>query len=327
MVATVVSIIKLKGGVGKSTLTMIIGEMLAFRYGKNVLLIDMDAQANLSYCMVPGHQIEAQNRESRTTYHLFRDALQGKQVDISRFITHPPLVVSNIARGLMHRPGTRVDMVVSTPTVAQLDEDLMDMWEQKKPVPRGIREVLSNALDGAKERYSYILIDCPPGLSLFSSTALMASDYYISPVIPEPLSLQGVGLVGDRVTQLRERYGATVEFKGVLLNIVKHYRTTHRNVSNHLFGAGRVAYTPFKYWLPDNERLRKLGEFDPDLEGDWAGGEEQKFESVHAKYSLSFRLANPPLGFPLSRSAEEGERYRLEERIAHLVEEFQDRCP
>lgn len=327
MAATVVSIINLKGGVGKSTLTMIIGEILAFRYGKNVLLIDMDAQANLSYCMVPSHQIEAQNRGSRTIYHLFRDALNGKRVDISRFITHPPLVVSNIARGLMHRPGTLINMVVSTPSVAQLDEDLMEMWEQKKAVPQGLREILTNALEGAREQYNYILIDCPPGLSLFSSTALMASDYYISPVIPEPLSLQGVGLVGRRATQLRERYGATVEFKGVLLNIVKHYRATHRNVSNHLFGPGRVEYTPFKYWLPDNERLRRLGEFDPDLEGNWAGGEEQKFESVHAKYTLSYRLTNPPVGFPLSRRADEDESYRLEDRIAHLVEEFQDRCP
>lgn len=48
--ATTVSIINLKGGVGKSTLTMLLGEYLAFRHSKSVLLIDMDAQANLSYC-------------------------------------------------------------------------------------------------------------------------------------------------------------------------------------------------------------------------------------------------------------------------------------
>ena len=69
MAAVTVSIINLKGGVGKSTLTMLIGEFLAFRHSKNVLLIDMDAQANLSYCMVADHQIERQNREHRTAYH------------------------------------------------------------------------------------------------------------------------------------------------------------------------------------------------------------------------------------------------------------------
>lgn len=48
MSAKVVSVINLKGGVGKSTLTMMLGEYLSFRFSQNVLLIDMDAQANLS---------------------------------------------------------------------------------------------------------------------------------------------------------------------------------------------------------------------------------------------------------------------------------------
>ena len=52
------------------TLTMLLGEFLAFRHSKNVLLIDMDAQANLSYCMVPDHQIQRQRRERRTAYYL-----------------------------------------------------------------------------------------------------------------------------------------------------------------------------------------------------------------------------------------------------------------
>ncbi len=51
--AVVVSIINLKGGVGKSTLAMIMAEYLCFYYERKVLIIDMDAQANLSYIMVP----------------------------------------------------------------------------------------------------------------------------------------------------------------------------------------------------------------------------------------------------------------------------------
>src|SRR3972149_3724807 len=98
MTAVVVSVINLKGGVGKSTLTMMLGEFLAFRYGKRVLLIDMDAQGNLSYCMVPEAQISAQEQQGRTTYHLFKNALSGGKPEISHFITQPPLVVSNIAR-------------------------------------------------------------------------------------------------------------------------------------------------------------------------------------------------------------------------------------
>ena len=146
MAAITVSIINLKGGVGKSTLAMILGEFLVFRYGKRVLLVDMDAQGNLSYCMVPAAQIETQDRNGRTVYHVLKMTLEGKKADISQFVTQPPLVVSNIARSsAMNYPGV-IDMVVSIPAVAELDEDLLKLWEEGKPMPNGLRLSLAEAL-------------------------------------------------------------------------------------------------------------------------------------------------------------------------------------
>jgi chromosome partitioning protein len=168
--ATVVSIINLKGGVGRSTLTMMLGEFLSFRYGLNVLLIDMDAQANLSYCMVPDENIRIQEDQGRTAYHLLRNALNGRTRSVDEFITQPPLVVSNISRNGMPRQDTKIHMVVSTPSVAQLDEDLLQLWEQHEPMPTEIRSALKNAIDPVRDAYDYVLIDCPPGLSVFSST-------------------------------------------------------------------------------------------------------------------------------------------------------------
>jgi chromosome partitioning protein len=195
MATRIVSIINLKGGVGKSTLAMILAEFLVFRYSKRVLLIDMDAQGNLSYCMVPAAQIETQERNGRTVYHLMRMAMEGHNVELDQFITHPPLVVSNIARSsAANYPGV-ISMIVSIPAVAELDEDLLRLWENGSPMPSGLRMSLADALKPAQGNYDYVLIDCPPGLSMFSSAALLASDYYVSPIIPEPLSLQGVNLV------------------------------------------------------------------------------------------------------------------------------------
>ena len=325
MAAITVSIINLKGGVGKSTLAMILGEFLVFRYGKRVLLVDMDAQGNLSYCMVPAAQIETQDRNGRTIYHVLKMTLEGKKADISQFVTQPPLVVSNIARSsAMNYPGV-IDMVVSIPAVAELDEDLLKLWEEGKPMPDGLRMSLAEALEPARERYDYILIDCPPGLSLFSSTALMTSDYYLSPIIPEPLSLQGVDLVRRRATELSERHGHRIQFKGVIRNIVKHYRNTHQHTANMLYSTERDRYQPFRFWLPDCERIRKVGEFDPDLPGTWAGGMGAKFATLAEKYALSYRLTNPVAGL-LSCEEMEGSQYRLEDRIGNLVEEFQERC-
>ena len=326
MAAVTVSIINLKGGVGKSTLTMILGEFLAFRHSRNVLLIDMDAQANLSYCMIPGPQIERQGAEGRTTYHLLRAGFEGGDLDIRDYITQPPLVVSNIARSGMSNLSTNIHMVVSTPDVAQLDSDLLDMWAEGRPMPRQVRSTLLRAIEPVADMYDYILIDCPPGLSVFSSAALVGSDYYISPVIPEPLSLQGVGLIRERQIQLRQSEGAKAEFRGVMLNIVKHYRNTHSKVAQEIYSTDRDRYMPFEYWLPDNEQLRRLGEYNPDMEGKWAVGVEHKFANVYDKYGQSHRLANPSDG-PLGRRQTEGLQYRLRDRISNLVEEFMERCP
>ena len=326
MAATTVSIINLKGGVGKSTLTMLLGEFLAFRHSKNVLLIDMDAQANLSYCMVPDHQIRRQAQEGRTAYHLLRAGFEDDHLDVEDYITQPPLVVSNIARSAMLSHGTNIHMVTSIPGVARLDDDLLALWSAGQSMPQQIHQTLLRAIEPALDRYDYILIDCPPGLSLFSSAALIASDYYVSPIIPEPLSLQGVDLVQERQAQLRLRFDAKAEFKGVILNVVKHYRNTHRRESERVYSNdGLQRYAPFEYWLPDNERLRTIGEYDPEIEGDWAMGAEQKFTDIYQKYGISHRLTNPGDGV-LSRQDIEGQKYRLQDRISNLAEEFLERC-
>ena len=73
--------------------------------------------------------------------------------------------------------------------------------------------------------------------------------------------------------------------------------------------------------------IRKIGEYEPDIlfSGQWAMGMDRKFPDLIAKYGTRHQLANPKSG-PLDRSGNEGTRYRLQDRLANLVEEFQQRC-
>ena len=154
----------------------------------------------------------------------------------------------------------------------------------------------------------------------------MASNYFVSPIIPEPLSLQGVTLVQDRQAQLGARFGAKVEFKGVILNVVKHYRNSHRGTAEYIYNNRRTTFEPFENWIPDTDLLRKLGEYDPDVQGHWALGQQQKFINHFGKYRPNNTLTNPD-GGSLDRQEREGKTYRLEQRIARLAEEFLERCP
>jgi len=329
--ATVVSIINLKGGVGKSTLAMILAEYLTFRFDKRVLLIDMDAQANLSYIMVPQRWIETQVQSHKTIYHFFQSALSGQPLPLADFVARPPLIVSNINNPFvmaLNHPEKTLDMVISTPSVAMLEEDLLKLWEANKPMPANLRFALKESLDQVRDQYEVILIDCPPGLSLFTSTALIASNFFVSPIIPEPLSLEGVRLVQDRARELGREYNCNVEFAGVILNIVKHYRRQHQITALEIYGDKSSLLKPFLFWLPDNERLRGLGEFEIDEErirDGWAGGVEKKFYSLYSKYSVSWLLNNPQAGALSQIRSAEGDRYRLHERIERLVEEFGNR--
>ena len=109
-----------------------------------------------------------------------------------------------------NRPTETLDMVISTPSVAQLEEDLLKLWEAKKPMPANLRFALKDVLDQVQDQYDVVLIDCPPGLSLFTSTALIASNFFVSPIIPEPLSLKGVELAHNRARELGREYNCKV---------------------------------------------------------------------------------------------------------------------
>ena len=324
MAAKVVSFINLKGGVGKSTLSMMVSEYLYFRFNQRVLVIDIDSQANLTSAMVSNDRIEELKRDSRTIYHLFWAALTGS-ADLLEVVARPPLVVSNIARGLV-APSATLDMVVSAPDLAQLDEDMLEMWENGEVAPTGFRYVLRRALEPIIQRYDVIIIDCPPGLSVLTSNALVASDYYVAPLIPEPLSKLGIDLVRDRVRGLNDREGLNIQFAGSILNKVMYYRKSHGIEAPKLYGA-QVGnnepepyehYYPFRYWIPDAEAMRKLGDFENE---DLGTG---KFDSVNAKYRSTGPLRNNP-GSYLSRDAEEGTRYNLYDRLERVVLEFTER--
>ena len=158
-----------------------------------------------------------------------------------------------------------------------------------------------------------------------TSNALVASNCYVSPLIPEPLSTLGVDLVRRRVQALNNREGLEVQFAGSILNKVMYYRNSHSIEAPKLYGAQvgnttpipKDRYDPFYFWIPDAESLRKLGEYEND---DLKVG---KFSSITDKYR-SGPLSNNPAHY-LSRDAEEGSSYNIFGRLERVVQEFAER--
>jgi|GEM_PF-336661 len=224
----VISIINLKGGVGKTTLAACLGEFLGITFRKRTLLIDMDHQTNLTYAMVPPKTANACTAGRKTIFHMLESALSGNQWSLRDSIVTD---CSNIDGS------SSLHLVVSLPDVGHLDEMILEAYEKKNRFASEPRCILRDHIreEGLMEAYDYILIDCPPSLGLPTINALLASDYFVVPVVPEFLSLQGLNLIMKRVTGLKDRYDANIDFAGTILNKVSIQRTDHKEWSEVLF--------------------------------------------------------------------------------------------
>ncbi len=145
MPTKVVSFINLKGGVGKTTLALAIGEFLAFwGLGQKVLLIDIDGQSNLSYALLPTQTLKEEiwEQTKKSIYHMFKAALDGKDWDIEQAIIKD---CSNI------RGNTNLHTIVCSPALGQLDEDILDRLEKRLGIQVDFRWVLSEQLKKIKD--------------------------------------------------------------------------------------------------------------------------------------------------------------------------------
>ncbi len=139
MKTRIITIANHKGGVGKATSTASIGDALAI-LGKRVLLIDLDAQQNLTFTLT-------QNEEPETSVYdsLVKDA---------------PLPIVNVRENL--------DIVPASLELARAEIDMAT-----KIAREGI---LKSAIEDCNGKYDYIIIDCPPSLGIVTTNALVASD-------------------------------------------------------------------------------------------------------------------------------------------------------
>ncbi len=159
--ARIITLVNQKGGVGKTTTAINLGAYLGY-FGQRVLLVDLDPQANATSSL----GID-KNTVRNGTYEVLID--------------NQP-----IAPQILHNPRLKISLLPSSPALAGADVELVEMEN------REIR--LKNALVQISDRYDYILVDCPPSLSILTINGLMAAQSgVIIPVQCEYLALEGLG--------------------------------------------------------------------------------------------------------------------------------------
>jgi chromosome partitioning protein len=199
--ATVVTIINFKGGVGKTTCSIELSAALAKHYGRRTLLVDLDPQASATFYVMEQDDWNQWRTGQGTTYELF-DQHQD------HFPIHNAIVRDVVGRNFTKNAVLGFDLLPSSPDLIDVDLRLVDFVGHT---------ILQHYFDDIRDEYDYIICDCPPNFNPVTKNSLWASDVYIVPTIPDFLSTYGIGVLQRSVHKLFVGTQQAATFTGPLL--------------------------------------------------------------------------------------------------------------
>ena len=179
MKTKIISVANHKGGVGKTTTVASIGSILAAK-GHSVLLVDLDAQSNLTSSLMKG--------EPDTSIY---SALLGK--------SEMPIIP--LSENLF--------LVPATLQLAMADLELASAMARER--------LLAELLEKVSGKFEYILIDCPPSLGLLTLNAFTASTDIIIPLVAEVLPFKGLAMINNFIVMVRRRLNPNAHISGILI--------------------------------------------------------------------------------------------------------------
>lgn len=190
----IISIINHKGGVGKTTTTANLGGALTQK-GYRVLLVDLDGQANLTMSL-------GLNSDLNET--IYSSMKSGKDFPVYK-----------------NKEG--LEIVPSCLDLSAIESELIN-----EP---GRELILRSLLANIRERYDYILIDCPPSLSLLSLNALTASDGIIIPMQAQYLAMRGMDKLVNIINKVKSRINPSLSIYGILITMYDGRTNLNKSIS------------------------------------------------------------------------------------------------
>lgn len=231
-----IAIVNQKGGVGKTTTTFNLGACLA-EQGKKVLLVDLDQQGNLTYCM--GHDVP--DEVETTIAELMQKAIMDEEYN-----PHDYIYPDN--RGILiddengKISSYSLDCLYCNVIMSTVEVSLVNAMSRE--------HVLKYILEGLKEEYDYILLDCGPSLGMITINALVAADSVLIPLQAEKFAALGLELLLKNILRVKRHLNPSLDIEGILFVAVpENYKESKQTVGEVMQKFGD-AVKVYDYMIP-----------------------------------------------------------------------------
>ena len=188
-----ISLVNQKGGVGKTTTSINLSASLAY-LGKKVLLLDLDPQGNTT------------------------TGIGMNKGDIDKTIYDVLIGKCDIKEAIIHTKYKRLDLLPATVNLSGLDTEFFERSKEEPNFVKGAQ--LKNKIDLVRDEYDFIIVDCPPSLSIITINALTASNSVIIPVQCEFLALEGIMQLLNTIMMAQKQLNPDLDIEGVLLTML-----------------------------------------------------------------------------------------------------------
>jgi chromosome partitioning protein len=219
----IIAIANQKGGVGKTTTSINLASALAEK-GKKVLVIDTDPQGNTT----SGFGID-KNEIDHTIYELMIGECSIDEV-----------ITKNVVKGI-----DGVDIIPSNVNLAAVEIELIDSDNKEY--------ILREAISSIRDDYDFIIIDCPPSLSMLTVNAMTTANTVLVPIQCEYYALEGLSQLVHTVNLVKDRLNPELDMEGVVFTMFDSRTNLSlqvvENVKEH------IQENVYKTIIPRNIRL------------------------------------------------------------------------
>jgi chromosome partitioning protein len=247
-----VSVVNMKGGVGKSTTVASLAEALSSD-GLRVLVIDLDPQSNVSMMLAGQDRWIELRQSSRTIDDYFNQYVYGGEPRFFRDF------IANHVSDIAGEPS--LDLLISTPEFRYIERHALEKWVGQgfdiRQLNTRFSRLTHSAIENVADSYDLVLFDCPPGISMFAEAAIELSEFIVIPTIPDYVSRLGIFAFRKRALRSMEQRRFTDDRIWTLITKFEQHNTLHQSEAEML----KEQFNVFDARIPQAEQIARAAEW------------------------------------------------------------------